>query len=100
MGRCARTAASFWVFLTRSATDFFAGTAFFGAAFRATTFFTAVRLGVDFRAAAFDGVLPFATTLALLVFFVADLRATARVALGRLDGLEGRRFAADFVAAL
>jgi hypothetical protein len=86
--------------LTRSVTDFFAGTAFLGAAFRATAFFTAVRFVGFLRAVVFEAVLLFATALTLVAFLGAVLRATARVAFSRFVEAEGRRFAADFGAAL
>jgi len=107
IGLCARTAASFWVFLTRSATDFFAGKVFRPVVLCVATFF------VDFAATGFRPALFFevalagnflAATFPLLAtfadFFETALCATARVAWACFVGVDVRRLAADLGAAL
>ena len=96
VGRGARTAASFWVFLTLGATDFFgvANVDFFGTGLRTIAFFA----GRCFAAAFFLITvfrLLFNATFALAVLRTVAFWATARFAFGRAAlGLDEPRFAA------
>jgi hypothetical protein len=104
-GRCARAAATFWVFLTLGATDFLcvATGVFFAAA---------LRVGTAFRAMTFLGTRRFAATFFLTATFLVDLLregsfdftllrddafcATALLAFGRdFAAVVDRLFAAD-----
>ena len=109
-GRCARTAASFWVFLTLGATDFlcFAKVGFNGAALRLLAFLIAFfgtrLLAMTLFLTAFFLVTlflratrVFEATLTFCVFRAATLFATALLAFGRaVLGAGVRLFAADF----
>lgn len=102
IGRCARTAATFWVFLTLGTTGFFSRVAItfdFGAErvelLRATFFFAvaAGRFGADFFVRASD-----LEAAALDPFRATDFDGEALLALGRFDfGFTAPRLA-DFDA--
>lgn len=99
MGRCARTAASFWVFLTLGATGFlcFAIVSFLAGGFRAIVFFGARLLAAAFfLTATFFVDFAFTATFRFWVFCAVARLATALFAFGRavFDAVT-RFFAAD-----
>ncbi|MEK6282200.1 MAG: hypothetical protein AABN95_17725 [Acidobacteriota bacterium] len=97
MGRCARTAASFWVFLTLIATDFLVGVDFRATVFRVMAFLGCGLLAaVVFLALALDETLLLGMDLAFTAFRAAGFCATALVAFGRffVEAVERRLVAA------
>lgn len=94
-GRCARTAASFWVFLTLRSSDFFRGLSTFRAvALRGRTFLATRALDAG---AFFVSFLLFGAMRAFATFRAVVFLGTALFALGRVGFVTARLFAAGFV---